>query len=284
MVKWCSALLAAAVLLVAPASAHALELGISDGAAAIEQRDDWSAQIHATWERYIVSVGQPGVAARIRASHAAGRKVILTVGGNGTRSRRPSFTRALRYIATLPRADRYTIDNEPDLDGTRPCTYRNGWMKARRVLGRRLLWGDTVSMSVTFTLAAAKCGRIPKRLAFAVHPYQWVGNPLYPTHAAKVDTNEAALGNLPHARRTLAAHGIRVDWWLTEFGYASARSDEIGLRMDGLTDEKAAWMWPRALMQARRVQARALVIYMAQGPTWDTRPGEQAWAAIRNAM
>jgi hypothetical protein len=35
---------------------------------------------------------------------------------------------------------------------------------------------------------------------------------------------------------------------------------------------------------ARHVQARALIVYTAKGSTWDTRPGELAWNAIRSAV
>jgi hypothetical protein len=275
-------LAAALVLLAIPTQAAALEIGISDAQATLEQRNQWATDTGARWERFIVYVGQPGVAGRIRASHHAGRKVILTVGGLGTRTRRPSFTRALRYIHTLPRADRYTISNEPDLDGIKPCMYRKGWMKARRSLGRRLLWGDLSPHGMlTFTQRAANCGHLPRHLDVAVHPYQ-TDDPLLPT--ANRNWSEGCLGCLPYARKWLRRNaGVQVTWWLTEFGYAAARSSEHGLEIAGQSDGAIASLWPRALKQARRVKAKVLVIYTAQGPTWDTRPRELAWAAIRGA-
>jgi hypothetical protein len=268
--KRCLILASTALLLAAPA--QALELGVQDAAAPTTQLNAWAAETGARWERVIAYIGEPGVAEHIRASHAAGRQIIFTVGGLGTRTRRPNFTRALRYIATLPRVERYTISNEPDVDGINPCAYRRGWMKARRILGRRLLWGDTSPIhGLTFTLAARKCGHLPQPLDFAAHPYQTT-DPLAPGQW------ELGMGSLPRARRALTESGIRVRWWLTEFGYGP---DYAGSSID---DDRAAWLWPRALRMARHVRARVLVVYTAQGATWDTRPGELAWAAIRGAV
>jgi hypothetical protein len=274
-------LLAAIAFLLLAAPAHALELGIQDDSATTttQQRDAWAAGVGATWERTIAYIGQPGTADRIRAAHAAGHRIILTVGGLGTLTRRPSFAAALRYIATLPRADRYTIGNEPDLDGTNPCAYQRGWMKARRILGRRLLFGDfSPHIPVTYTLAARACGPLPGHLDMAVHPYQ-SDDPLAPAHAdcnqQRSCFSQGALGSLGSARTTLRHAGLRVTWWLDEFGYGS---------VTGTSDAQAALLWPRAIHRAEAVDAQVLVVYMAQGPTWDTRPGEQAWAAIRRTV
>lgn len=237
------------------ASAQALELGISDDQASLDQRNEWATNTNAHWERLIVSVGQPGVAARIREIHAAGRSVILTVGGLGTSTHRPNFTFAVRYIQSLPKADRYTIANEPDLDGYNVCAYRKGWLAARRILGRRLLFGDlSPHYAVSWTKAMLKrCGHLPKRVGFAVHPYE--GN------------FQAGMWQLPSAQRILKRAGLTADLWLTEFGYRP----ELQTR------------WPLALSRAAAVHPKVLIVYTAQGPSWDTRPGAQAWAAIRSA-
>jgi hypothetical protein len=263
-------------VLVAPlaytAQAQALELGIQDAQAPAEQLNGWATSIGAGSERVIANIDEPGVAEHIRAIHAAGRKVILTVGGNGTQNRRPNFTAALRYITGLPRADTYTIDNEPDLDGVTACGYRRGWLKARRILGRRLLWGDfSPHRPLTFTLAARACGPLPRHLDLAIHSYQ-IDDPL--AHTQRTDWAEGALGNLRATAAVLRHAGIDTTWWITELGYATAWKG----------DTYAGWWWPRALEQARRIHAKVLVIYTAQGATWDTRPGVQAWAAIRDAL
>jgi len=270
--------LVAALILAAPATSQALELGVQDAAAPLEQRNQWAADIGATWERIITNTGNPSTAEKIRESHAAGRKVILTIGGNGTRTRKPSFTLALRYIATLPRAEKYTIGNEPDLDGAKPCTYRKGWMQARRILGSRLLWGDfSPHAPVTYTNRAADCGPLSTNLDVAVHPYQ-PDDPL--ARPLLSPQQEGALGNLGVARQAIERHAhVKVTWWLDEFGY--------GPNLGGwreMTDERVAWMWPRAIKRAAQVDAQVLVIYTAQGPSWDTRPTERAWAAIRGTV
>jgi hypothetical protein len=266
-------------VLIAPlaytAQAQALELGVQDAQAPAEQLNGWATSIGAGWERLTVSVGQSGVAEHIRASHAAGRKVILTVGGNGTQTRRPDFTAALAYITALPRADAYTIDNEPDLDGVAACVYRRGWLKARRQLGRALLFGDFSPYEpLEFTARVKRCGPLPKHLDFALHPYQWT-DPLAP------GPDEGGIGNLGRVRRALHGMGITVTFWATEFAYLQDIS--VG-RARIVTDARAAWLWPRALTQARRNHVKALVLYTAQGHSWDSRPGVQAWAAIRAAL
>lgn len=257
------------------ASAHAstLEFGISDTWTPIEQRNQWATDINARWERITVSVGQDDVAQRIRQIHAAGRHVILTVGGNGTTSRKPSFTAALAYIQTLPRADRYTIDNEPDLDGTNPCVYRKGWMAARRVLGRKLLFGDfSPHHPVTFTARVKRCGPLPKHLDIALHPYSST-DPLAPCGI------EGGIGNLGRMTRAFARMGVTASWWLDEFGYVQSPTVD-----PFLADQWTARMWTRAIKQAQRHHAKVLIVYAAQGRTWDTRPRAQTWEAIRTAM
>lgn len=256
---------------------RSLELGIQDAGASQEQMNAWGAEIGARWERIITTPGDPTTAQQIRDAHVAGRNVILTIGGNTTRTPHPSVAGTLRWIDQLPQVERYIWTNEADYVGPTPCVYRRRWMQLRRRLGTRLLWGDFSPLSpVTFTVAASKCGWLPSGLDLALHPYQ-PDDPLAPTAFAA--WAEGALGNLGRARRILEHAGISVNWWLTEFGYGS----RLG-RAGEITDERAAWLWPRAIQRAKQVDAKVLVLYTAQGATWDTRPGEQAWAAIRGSI
>jgi hypothetical protein len=39
-------------------------------------------------------------------------------------------------------------------------------------------------------------------------------------------------------------------------------------------------MWPRAKLAASRAHAKMLGVYMAQGPTWDSKPRELAWSSL----
>jgi hypothetical protein len=263
-------LIALFALLALPGTAQALELGVQDDgrqSSAVAQDVD---ALNGHWTRTIAYVGQPGVAQRIRDAHSAGLRIILTVGGTGTKTRRPNFAQALRYISSLPRADRYTIDNEPDLDGVKACTYRRGWMKARRRLGRRLLFGDfSPHRPLTFTAAVRRCGPLPRNLDMAIHPYQ-------STDPLARSEEEGGLGDLGYAKRWLRKNvAVRVTWWITEFGYLQD-VDSVWK----ITDAQAAWLWPRAIRQATRNHARVLIAYTAQGQSWDTRPGPLAWCSM----
>ena len=111
----------------------------------------------ASWTRIITTshADVEDVAQRIRDAHQAGLRVVLTVGGLGTEDRRPSFRAALRFVERLPRTERVTIDNEPDLDGTNPCTYRRGWMRARRTRA----WFPQTNLSVSARSSRERCSR-----------------------------------------------------------------------------------------------------------------------------
>lgn len=265
--------LAAALFLLLPGTASALQLGVQDdgepGSTVLANTD----LIGGTWTRTTVYVGQRGVAQRIRDAHAEGKRIILTVGGVGTITPRPTSGQLLRYVRSLPRADKYGVINEPDLLGLDPCVYRRRWLIVRRVLGSRLGWGDfSPHAPLTYTQAALRCGRLPRHLDFLLHPYD-SGDPLRPAAALTVGGNdfEGGLSQLSYARRWLRRSlGISVVWWLDEFGYAAG----------SVPDGRAAWLWPRAIRQARRQGARVLIAYTAQGPTWDTRPRPLAWCSL----
>jgi hypothetical protein len=252
-------------------AAQALELGVQDdGRSSTEVLADVDA-LGGGWTRTIAYVGQAGVADRIRSAHAAGKRIILTVGGTGTRTRKPTIRAALAYISSLPAADRYTVVNEPDLSGMRPCTYLRRWKAIRRVLGARLLYGDlSPHAPLTYTARARRCGRLPAYVGMALHPYQWT-DPL--AHGP----DEGGIGNLAHIRRVMRGLGTRVTFWLTEFGYL--QDIAVG-RARIVTDGHAARMWPRAIRQAQRNHAVVLIAFTSHGASWDSRLGPQAWCVL----
>jgi hypothetical protein len=259
-----TALLALAVLALLPASAHALELGVQDDGRPSSQVLQDVSDLSGGWTRTVAYVGQPGVAQRIRDAHQAGQKIILTVGGTGTLTRKPTAQQVLAYIRSLPQADRYTAWNEPDLSGIKPCTYMRRWKTVRRSLGTRLLFGDfSPHAPLTYTAAARKCGKLPAKLGVALHPY-------YPTDplAARCDW-QGGICNLGRIQRAMRGMGVRAELWLDEFGYMAA----IG-------DQRIAWLWPRAIRQATRHHAKVLIAYTAKGRTWNTRPGPLAWCSL----
>lgn len=261
---------AALVALAFAGQAQAIELGVQDDgrlrhdpAAVFESGHDLGAR----WVRMIAYVGEAGVPDRIRASHAQGFQVLLTVGGTGTRTQKPARTSLLKYLKTLPSVERLTVVNEVDLSGMRPCTYRRLWMAVRRVYGSRLLFGDySPWRPVGYTRDVARCGALPVRLDVALHPYQ-TSDPLAPSTGA--GWHEGGIGNLHRLTRAFRRLGIRPRLWLDEFGYPAS-----------MPDETAAAMWPRVIRQATRHRARVLISYQAAGPTWNTRPGPRAWCVL----
>lgn len=243
-------------------------LGIQNDALPVADTLATGAAIHVQWLRIISVPGQPGIADKIRAAHDAGVKVILTVGGNGTSVRHPTVRATLRWIHKLPRADKYTWTNEPDLVGPAPCKYRRGWMRLRRVLGRALLWGDfSPHHPDEFTQRARACGPLVDPLPIAGHPY-CLTDPLAACWL------EGGIGNLGRSNRWLTrAIGVKVERWLTEFGYRHDGTNPI-------SPEFEAWAWPRAVKRAEQVGAKVLVAYTAQGPSWDTSLGAGAIRAL----
>lgn len=229
-------------------------------------------ELGAQWVRTIAYVGEPGVPGRIRELHAQGFRVLLTIGGTGTNTPLPRRAEILSYLRRLPLADAYTVVNEVDISGMDPCAYRRTWLAARRLLGRRLLFGDfSPHAPLTYTAAVVRCGAFPKRLAIAEHPYQ-ATDPLTP--AARGDWGQGGIGSLGSATRWLRHKlGIRAEWWLDEFGY-------LNTGPWALSDERQAALWPRAVTAATRVHARMLGVYRPAGPTWDSRPGPLAWCVL----
>jgi hypothetical protein len=259
------------------APARALELGVQDDRTLGQDPAALFAAGHevgARWLRIIVTPGDPTAAEKIRAAHAAGFSVILTVGGTGTTVRQPSARSLLATITSLPRVERVTAINEPDLAGISACRYRAIWMRVRRVLGRRLLWGDfSPHAPLTMTAAARRCGRLPTHLDLALHPYQQT-DPLAPPPAGP--WSEGGIGALGYVKRWLRTNvGVSVTLWLDEFAFVYD-----AWHVQGVTDEQAAAMWPRAIEAGRRAGAVMLGLYMAQGPTWDSRPRDLAWSVL----
>ncbi|MEA2255862.1 MAG: hypothetical protein QOG35_1907 [Solirubrobacteraceae bacterium] len=265
-----------AVLALSPPGS-ALELGVQDDRTLGQDPAALFAAGHdvgARWVRIIIVPGDPSAASKIRAAHAAGFAVILTIGGTGTTVRQPSARALLATIRHLPNVERYTVINEPDLAGISACRYRAVWMRVRRVLGRRLLFGDySPHAPLSFTQHVRDCGRIPTRLDFALHPYQQT-DPLAPPPGGP--WSEGGIGALAYAKRWLRTNvGVRVTFWLDEFAYVLD-----AWHVQGVTDEQAAAMWPGAILAARRAGAAMLGLYMAEGPNWDSRPRGLAWSVL----
>lgn len=231
-------------------------LGYQDDGSDPEAVQARASGMKAGWMRIIVTTKSDpaAVAARMRNAQAAGMKTILTIGGTGTQERKPTVAATRALIASLPRATKYTWTNEPDLAGKTPANYGRGWKQLRKVLGRRLLWGDfSPHNPVGYTQAAQKAVKLKGNLDFAVHPYQF---------DVKAQGN---LDNLAAARRQLAKGGIKANYWLTEFGY---KPEDQG-------------NWAAALAKARNLKARNLVAYDVGSPAgWNTKLSDESYAAL----
>lgn len=263
------------------APAGAVNLGVQDDG--LLNRDPASVYssghtLGATYTRMIVNVGDPTVPAKMRAARAEGYKVILTIGGTATGQPHPSARSLLAYIRRLPRAEKYTVINEPDMVHEAPCSYLAKWLKVRHVVGSRLLWGDTSPHGARELLeGASRCKghRLPRALNVADHPYQWKSDPL--GRASASDTG--SMGNLPATRRWVRKHlHVKITWWLTEFGYPTTGGAAA-------TPEQNAWLWQRAIAQADRVQAKVLVVYQllpsGVDSHWDTHIVDTpAWCLV----
>lgn len=230
------------------------------------------------WTRIIADANMPReeVAQNIRDCHAAGLNVALTLGGIGTGYRYPSNPQAfwpdhIAYAKSLPRVELLSIGNEPDLDPQPACEYAKGWKSARRVFGKRLLFGEfSPHQPLTFTQAVvARClVKLPKRLRISVHPYQNT-DPQAPP-AADSPWVEGGIGHLGWGKRWLRRNaGLRVTWVPTEFGYCTMMQ---GHPNGDVTDALAARLWPRALKRFAQLRVPLAILYVANGPSWRSSP------------
>lgn len=248
MRRWTLAVAFGLLLSWQPDAQAAVPLGLQPGKG---DACEPAATLGAHWTRIVADPSDATIAPRIRAAHACGLHVILTLGGIGTDAKLPSLASLRAAVSSLPRAERYTVVNEPDLTGINVCTYTRLWKAMRRVLGSRLLWGDfSPYFGLSFTLAALEhCGALRRQMhEVAAHPYDHL-----PAHTTLKD-GQMTLPHLPAAALALRRAGLRVHWWLTEFGY---HPDD-------------AWRWPLALRRADALAPAVLMMYAADGPTWRT--------------
>jgi len=240
-----------------------IALGVQNDALPAAELAGRASSMRAAWVRVISTTdADPApVAERLRAAHERGLRVVLTIGGTGTQQRKPGVVATLRWVSRLPAADAYTWTNEPDLSGRTACNYARGWKRLRRVLGRRLLWGDfSPHAPLTYTLAARHCATLPAKLDFAIHPYRVRG---------VAGWAEGSFDRLPAIRRSLTRRGVRVRWWVTEYGQL------------GMNDSDAAKQWRSDLADLHRWGAACAIAYDVQGPTWNTKLGPETEESLR---
>jgi hypothetical protein len=267
--------LCGAVLLLLWAAAPAHALGISDDGAMLANGGvQWAAnhgftdirfQPHADdLERYDQAVAD---------ADRLGLRVIVS-----------PLVRADRFIDVArrvrvrwPHIAALSAPNEPEIHGYDPCAYGRLYRRLDAAIDIPVLFGEFSPHGAwTYLKAIARCKAArtfrPRHISF--HPYQWATDPLSPK---QLDTQDGkgdwiGIGRLPRVKRWLGrlstrkAFGLRVEprIWITEFAYLTdlATVDQIG-----------RW-WPRAIIQADRLDAETIIaqgaVTSAPGRRWDS--------------
>lgn len=207
-------------------------------------------------------------------AHRLGMRIVVTPLGSMRDAGYPD--QVARLVRRWPQVDAVTAGNEPEINGYRddPCGYARLTVRvkaaARSVRPIRVIVGEN-SPHATFpwlkALARCPAARRMQPRDWGFHPYQWSTDPMSPRQLDSQDGHGdwLGIGRLPRVKRwmarktTLRAFGIRraPRTWLTEFGYMERKN---GMELASPSQIRA-W-WPRAMVQASRLEAEAI---FAQG-------------------
>ena len=181
--------------------------------------------------------------------------------------------------ARWPGLTAVSAPNEPEIHGYDPCVYGRLYRRLRRAIpaGVPVLFGEFSPHGAwTYLKAISRCPAArtfrPRHLSF--HPYQWATDPLSPKQLDSQDGHGdwLGIGRLPRVKRWLARRAVLRRFglsrppalWITEFGYLN----------DVATEDQVGRWWPRAIVQARRLQARVIVaqgaVTAGPGRRWDS--------------
>ena len=231
--------------MIAPLLAAAtMSIGVQDQGADPATLNAAADQLGATTVRYVTTTRSP-LLDLVTEARARGHHVQVAVVVKRTTS--PGEFRPL-LRAWAGRVESVSVGNEPELNGVPPCTYARLYAKTRRMIKREfpgiaIGFGEfSPAAPLEYLSQISKC-RVSIRADFAaIHPYQFFSDPLGPpTERSGVGT-WVGLGNLWKFRRALRAVGsppLRC----TEFAY---------LTTGRYATNRAAWLWPRAIKQAKR--------------------------------
>lgn len=265
----CAAGITAVLLVVLlAAKAEASPLGISDAAVLEHGGFDTAQRIGATWVRFQVRPGEiHRYDAGVREAKSRGFKVMVSPLAPKGRFGEHAADLAERWpLAAI------TTYNEPEINGygKNPCRYKRDTLKVRTAI-RHANPNVTVIMgelsphgSFEWLQRLANCKGAKLRLRnLGVHPYQFSTDPLDSKQRADTDGKGdwLGIGRLGRVKRWLAkpstrrAFGVtKTSLWITEFGYLRSRHYA--------TDTQISAWWPRAMLQAERLNAKVI---MAQG-------------------
>jgi hypothetical protein len=262
--------IAAAIAAAFPVSgAHAFSLGVQDQGASNDALEAVYGALGAQSVRLIVRPGDPQTD-RVRFYRSIGAQVQASI--LLKRSTTPGDVRGLMR-AWDGQVRTVSIGNEPELNGLAPCQYarvyrRSSALVRREFPGTRIGIGEqSPGDPIGYMRRVMACPGPRLRASFyAIHPYCFRADPLapcvYERRAGNGTPGWIGLGDLRRMRRFLNVHGMRrLPIRCTEFSYLTSGGYAT-------TPAKAAWMWPRAVKQARRWCAQ-LVIY-GFGPVHQT--------------
>lgn len=261
--------IAATLSVAAPVStADAMTLGIQDqGAAPAALRGVYDA-LGATSVRLVVRPGEPELE-QVRVARRMGAQVQAAV--LLKRWHTAGDVRALMR-AWDGQVTTVSIGNEPELNGLAPCAYASLYRRAYSVLrteypGVRVGFGEfSPTDPIGYMTKVAACPGPRLRVSFvAGHFYQFHSDPLAPaaeeramgaglpgwTGLGDLARVDRALGRLRHRIGTPA--GRKAPIRCTEFAYLTSGGYAT-------TAAKTAWLWPRAVKQARR-WCQQLIVY-----------------------
>lgn len=249
-----------AVAALLPARADAFEVAVHDQGAPTAVVTDVAGQLGATTVRIVARPGEPHLE-QVRAYQAAGLRVQAAV--IVKRWTTPGDIRAL-LRAWGGQVSTVSVGNEPELNGLHACTYARLYQRAYRLI-RREFPGVRVGLReaspfdvVPYTQRMRDCRGVGRVRAdfFAIHPYCPDGDPLAPCKT-QFRGGYTGIGDLARVTRFLRARGTRR--WLS-----TPRGASLPLRITELSyfagRGDTAWLWPRAVAQARK-HAQQLVVY-----------------------
>lgn len=257
--------------IVSPATADAFELAVHDQGADQRTLHQTADALGARIVRLIAKPGEPHLE-QIRAARRHGLRVQVAI--LAKRDTTAGDVRAL-LRAWDGQVRTVSIGNEPELNGLPACTYarlyRTSYAMIRREFpGVRVGFGEfSPNRAVEYSDAVMRCpGKRIRADFWAWHAYQWTSDPLAASGARQ--NGFWGIGDAGSVKRHLAKRATRarlstrtgraLPIRITEFAYLTSGKYAV-------TAEQAAWMWPRAVAQARRHTAQ-LVVY-GLGPVHD---------------
>jgi hypothetical protein len=268
--------LAIAGALVAPASASALQIGVQDQGVGPDALMAVGGLLGASDARLVVRPSDPQ-AGLVSEYRERGMRVqaAIVVKRDTTAGDIRSVMRAWHgQVRTV------SIGNEPELNGVPACTYARLYRRTyalirREFPGVHVGFGEfSPNGAVEYSSAVMRCKGPRLRADFwGWHAYQPAVDPLDPGNTQRTGATYAwthgqeagywGIGKAGRIHRYLASRATRKRLSTRAGRALPIRITEFSYLVSGryaITQQRAAWLWPRAVRQARK-WAQQLVIY-----------------------